>query len=70
MTMKTRLLLAAAIASSLALAPAAFAMDDMHKEGMSKGKMEKKKAMAKHKMKKSDGMMMKKDEVKKDEMKK
>ena len=40
--MKTRLLLAAMIATGLAFAPAAFAADDMSKAGMSKDKMEKK----------------------------
>ena len=40
--MKTRFLLAAMIATGLALAPAAFAADDMSKDKMSKEKMEKK----------------------------
>jgi len=58
--MKTRILLAATIATGLVLAPAAFAMDDM-----SKDKMDKKETMSK-----SDGMMDKKDSMAKDTMSK
>ena len=77
--MKTRLLLAAAIAAGLAVAPAAFAEDAMSKPGMAKdtkmgGKMDKKTdAMSKEpdKMQKSGTMMMdKKDSMSKDGMKK
>jgi pentapeptide MXKDX repeat protein len=64
--MKTRILLAATIATGLVLAPAAFAMDDM-----SKDKMDKKETMSKPDgMKKSDGMMDKKDSMAKDTMSK
>jgi pentapeptide MXKDX repeat protein len=70
--MKTRLLLAALVATGLAAAPAAFAADDMHKGGMAKDKMEKKESMSKSsdKMKKTDGKMDKKDNMSKDGMKK
>jgi pentapeptide MXKDX repeat protein len=68
--MKTRLLLAATIATGLAFAPTAFAADDMSKPGMSKDKMEKTDAMSKDKMKKTDAMMDKKDGMAKDDMKK
>jgi pentapeptide MXKDX repeat protein len=70
--MTKRVLLSAMIATGLALAPAAFAADDMKKTGMSKDKMEKKDTMTKasDKMKKSDGMMEKKDGMAKDGMKK
>jgi pentapeptide MXKDX repeat protein len=66
-----RFVLAASIATGLALAPAAFAADDM-KKGMAKDKMEKKDMMTKSsdKMKKSGGMMDKKDSMSKDGMKK
>jgi pentapeptide MXKDX repeat protein len=76
--MKT-LLLAAAVATGLAFAPAAFAEDVMSKPGTAKdtkmdNKMDKKTdAMAKpsDKMQKSDTMMMdKKDSMSKDGMKK
>ena len=76
--MKSRLLLAAAIATGLALAPAAFAEDSMSKPGMSKDKMEKSDKMEKKdgmskssdNMKKTGGMMDKKDTMSKDDMKK
>ena len=71
--MKTRLLLAATIATGLAFAPAAFAADDMSKPGMSSDKMDKKTdAMSKgyDKMKTNDAMMDKKDSMAKDGMKK
>lgn len=76
--MKT-LLLAAAVATGLAFAPAAFAEDAMSKPGMAKdtrmdNKMDKKTdTMSKpsDKMQKSDTMMMdKKDSMPKDGMKK
>ena len=76
--MKT-LLLAAAVATGLAFAPAAFAEDAMSKPGMAKdtkmdNKMDKKTdAMAKpsDKMQKPDTVMMdKKDSMSKDGMKK
>ena len=77
--MMTRLFLAAAIAAGLALAPAAFAEDNMSKAGMSKDKMtkpdkmENKAGMAKpaDSMKQqTGGMMDKKDSMSKDDMKK
>jgi len=69
--MKTRLLLAATIATGFAFAPAAFAADDMNKPGMSSDKMDKKTdAMSKDKMKTNDAMMDKKDSMAKDGMKK
>jgi len=70
--MKTRYLLAAMIATGLAIAPAAFAADDMSKSGMAKDKMDKKTdAMSKESdMKKAGGMMDKKDSMSKDGMKK
>ena len=75
--MKT-LLLAAAVATGLAFAPATFAADAMSKPGMAKDtkmddKMDKKTdAMSKpsDKMQKSDTMMDKKDSMSKDGMKK
>jgi len=73
--MKTRFLLAAMIATGLAVAPTAFAQDTM-KPAMSKDKMDnmdkKTDAMSKEsdKMKKTDGMMDKKDSMSKDNMKK
>jgi len=74
--MKTRFLLAAMIATGLAVAPTAFAQDAM-KPAMAKDKkdtMDNKKtdAMSKEsdKMKKTDGMMDKKDSMSKDNMKK
>ena len=69
--MKTRYLLAAMTAAGLALAPAAFAEDNMNKTGMAKDKMEKSDKMEKKDgmakpasdtMKKSDGMMEKKSD--------
>ena len=64
--MKNSFLLAASIAAGLALAPAAFAADDIKKDGMSKSekmdKMDNKDAMDKDKMEKAK---MKKDEMKK-----
>ena len=74
--MKTRLMLAAMIATGLVVTPAAFAQDGMTKTEMSKDKMEKKmdkkKKMSKSsgKMMKSGGMMDKKDTMSKDDMKK
>jgi pentapeptide MXKDX repeat protein len=73
--MKTRFLLAAAIATGLALAPAAFAEDAMSKPGMAKDKMDKMEmkdgvSKASGRMKKTDGMMDKKDSMSKDDMKK
>ena len=73
--MKTRLLIAATIATGLAFAPAAFAEDAMSKPGMAKdskmGTMDKKAdTMSKgsDKMQKTDGMMDKKDTMSKDGM--
>ncbi len=70
--MKTRLLLAATLATGLALAPAAFAEDAM--KPMAKDtKMDKKTdAMVKpsDKMEKPGGLMDKKDTMSKDSMKK
>jgi len=60
--MKTRFLLAAMIATGLAVAPTAFAQDTM-KPAMSKDKMD-------NMDKKTDGMMDKKDSMSKDNMKK
>jgi pentapeptide MXKDX repeat protein len=73
--MKTRLLLAATIATGIAAAPAAFAADDMKKSGMSKDKMEKMEkkdgmTMSSDNMKKTGDMMHKKDGMAKDGMKK
>ena len=74
--MKTRYLLAAMLATGLAIAPAAFAADDMSKSGMAKDKMDKmdKKTDAMSKgsdhMSKTGGMMDKKDSMAKDGMKK
>jgi pentapeptide MXKDX repeat protein len=67
-TMKTRLLLAALIATSFAFAPAAMAEDTMSKPAMSNDKMDhmdKKDSMSKSKPKKSG---MKKDGMSKDHM--
>jgi len=76
--MMTRLFLAAAIAAGLAVAPAAFAEDNMSKTGMSKDKMtkpdkmENKAGMAKPSdpMKQTGSTMDKKDGMSKDDMKK
>ena len=66
--MKTRILLSAAIAAGLALAPAAFAQDAMKKDGMAKSdKMQKTDKMEKKDGMKKDAMG---DKMKKDEMKK
>ena len=78
--MKMRFLFAVLIASSCAVAPAAFAEDAMSKPTMAKDKinnamdkMDKKTdamSNSSDKMKKSDGMMDKKDSMSKDSMKK
>ena len=75
--MKTRLLVAATIATGLAFAPAAFAEDAMSKPGMAKDskmdKMDKKTdSMSKEsdKMQKAGGMMDRKDTMAKDSMSK
>ena len=70
--MTKQILLAAMIATGLALAPAAFA-DDMMKPGATKSSMDKKKSDAMNKkdgMKKSDGMMKSDGMSKSDGMKK
>jgi pentapeptide MXKDX repeat protein len=74
MSIGTRIAFGISVATfslSLALAPAAFAQDKMgkddgmKKETMSKDGMMKKDASSKTSMKKGDGMMMKKDDMKK-----